>query len=178
MCGGAKRAEVSAGPPRFDDAREFDERTLRGVFGRFATGVTVVTVPTTNGAGHGMTANSFTSVSLHPPLVLVCVDRRTDSHPLLLSAGVFAVSVLDAEQAALSDRFARNPDHSLTGLDLRTAITGAPILASALAFLDCRVDAVHPGGDHDIIVGRVLAAELGSGDDPLIFFASRYRRLG
>jgi flavin reductase (DIM6/NTAB) family NADH-FMN oxidoreductase RutF len=162
---------MNAASPRFD------ARALRGVFGRFATGVTVVTVPTPDGAGHGMTANSFTSVSLDPPLVLICVDRGTDTHGLLLAAGVFAVSVLPADRADLSDRFARSPDHSLSGLDVRRAATGAPVLADSLAHLDCRVEAVHPGGDHDIVVGRVLAAEVGPRDDPLIFFASGYRRL-
>lgn len=155
----------------------FDDRKLRNVFGRFATGVTVVTVPTPDGAGHGMTANSFTSVSLRPPLVLVCVDRSTDTHSLLLAAGVFGVSILPADRADLSDRFARNPDHSLTGLDLRAVATGAPILVESLAFLDCRIQTVHPGGDHDIVVGEVAAADLASEDDPLIFFSSRYRRL-
>jgi flavin reductase (DIM6/NTAB) family NADH-FMN oxidoreductase RutF len=155
-----------------------DSLTFRTLLGRFATGVTVVTT-NVDGVLHGMTANALSSVSLAPPLLLVCVDRDTHCHPQLRAAGYFGVSVLASDQQALSNLFARKQEPergSLRGAAHRLAEHGVPLLDGALATMVCRLVATHPGGDHDIFVGEVLAGQLDD-RDPLLFFAGAYRRL-
>ena len=150
---------------------------LRRVLGRFATGVTVVTTGSVDDP-HGMTVNSFTSVSLDPPLVLICVDHRRASHERIRRAGRFAVSVLSAEQQPLSEYFARQRAALADGaLKLFAGRTGLPLIEGALAHLECRVVATFPGGDHSIFVGEVEHAAVGEGGSPLIFFEGRYHRL-
>jgi flavin reductase (DIM6/NTAB) family NADH-FMN oxidoreductase RutF len=152
---------------------------LRRVMGRFATGVTVVT--TLDGdQPHGMTANAVASVSLRPPLVLVCVDRAADSHDIIDRAGLFALNVLSRDQQPLSDRFAVKEGesaHGLEGVPHHAGATGAPILDGAIAFLECRVAERYPGGDHTIFLGEVVAADPLSDDGPLIFYQGRYLAL-
>ncbi len=149
------------------------------MLGRFATGVTVVTTKHAQGL-HGMTANAFSSVSLNPPLVLVCVDHRARMHTYLPQAGVFAVNILSESQADLSDRFAgRGPQPAdlFEGIRYRTGFTGCPIFEDAIAYLDCVLEASYEGGDHTIFLGRVEEAGLLKDEPPLLFFASRYRRI-
>lgn len=151
---------------------------LRTVLGRFATGVAVVTAG--REIPQGMTANSFTSVSLDPPLVLVCVARTAALHATVLAEGGFAVSVLAADQAHLARHFAdhRRPRQ---GREFDTVdtfpghSTGAPLIAGALAWLECSLTAVHDGGDHSILLGRVLGLSLGTADEPLLYFAGAFR---
>lgn len=128
---------------------------------------------------HGMTANAFTSVSLEPPLVLVCIDRRRESHRLILEYGYFGISVLAESQGPVSDYFAgRRPPGSLPAESLfRAGPAGAPVVPGALAYLECSLEAVYPGGDHSIFVGRVQHGQEGSGDRPLVFFEGGYRTL-
>ena len=153
----------------------FDARILRNALGQFATGVTVVTAHD-GGEVHGMTANSFTSVSLDPPLVLVCVDRRNRTHELLPRAGRFAVNVLSEEQEAVSRHFAgKRVDPPPFRLDL-SAAAKSPILAGVLAWFDCALWQTYDGGDHSIFVGRVEAFEA-RGGRPLLFFQGAYGRL-
>ncbi len=153
---------------------------FRRVMGRFATGVTVVTTRLGNEV-HGMTANAVTSVSLEPPLVLVCVDKTADTHDILARAGVFALNILSRGQASVSEHFARKETegaHRLDGFAHRPAMTGAPILDGCLAYLDCRVTAQHPGGDHTVFVGEVVEAGQLADGAPLIFYRGRYTQLG
>lgn len=137
-----------------------DALAFRQVMGTFPTGVTVVAALDGAGAPVGLTVNAFTSVSLEPPLVLVCIDRGASSHDVLLEAGSFTVSILAAEQEPLAKRFAVDPSaERFDGVAWRPGPTGAPVLEGAAGWLACTVDAVHPGGDHTILVGRVQGGE-------------------
>ncbi|MGW0871074.1 flavin reductase family protein [Streptomyces sp. NPDC002740] len=151
---------------------------LRGVLGRFATGVTVLTAG--REAPRGMTANSFTSVALDPPLVLVCVARTARLHEAVLQERRFAVSVLGAGQVRLARHFAdrRRPraGREFDAVDtFRGRFTGAPLLCGALAWLECAVAAVHDGGDHSVVLGSVLDAAHGAQDEPLLYFGGGFR---
>ena len=155
----------------------FDTTLQRRIMGRFAGGVTVVT--TRYGDGNqiwGMTANSFTSLSLDPPLVLVAVDRRNSMCEYMQRGQCFAVNMLTTEQEAISRQFATRGPKDFSGLALTAAETGAPILADALAYLDCRVTQTVPGGDHDIFIGEIVAGGINEGQ-PLLFYNGRYTRL-
>ncbi len=152
---------------------------LRRVMGRFATGVTIVTSRLGEEL-HGMTANAVTSVSLDPPLLLVCVDRSADSHDIIERSGIFAVSILARGQEALSDHFAiKEGDvaHRLDDVPHHTRSTGAPIIDGSLAYLDCRVVERYAGGDHTIYLGEVVDAGTLNDGEPLIFYQGRYTEL-
>ncbi|MFG3441302.1 flavin reductase family protein [Nonomuraea sp. NPDC047897] len=151
-------------------------RALREAFGQFATGVAVVTTVTPSGERAGVTVNSFSSVSLDPPLVLWCLSDRAPSAPVFLRAGQFAVNVLAAGQAELSRRFATPAPDKFAGVDVLATPAGLPVLAGALATFACRTVTVHDGGDHHIFVGRVEHYER-SGGEPLVFHSGRYREL-
>ncbi len=155
-----------------------DFRELRSALGSFATGVTVVTSCTSDGELLGMTANSFSSVSLDPPLVLFSMDRSALSLSAYQDAGCFAVNVLSAEQEDLSNRFAKTLGDKWTGLDYETWETGSPVLPDTLASFDCRTWQTYDGGDHVIFVGEVLRMALHSEHDPLLFHRGRYARVG
>ena len=156
-----------------------DPLQFRQALGYFATGVTVVTVPYAEAPGgvHGMTANAFSSVSLDPPLVLICVDRRARTHELIARTGVFGVSILRADQVSVSRHFAGQDQAGLSnGLGYRWA-GEIPVLQECLAYLACRLWAAYDGGDHTIYVGQV--EELGvHGGEALAFWRSRYHRIG
>ena len=153
----------------------FDSQLQRKIMGQFATGVTVVTIK--NGdETWGMTANAVTSVSLDPPLVLVCVETGNQTHPRLSEAGCFVLNILAADQKELSDRFAFVGPKDCSGLEVAAAVTGAPVLPGTLGYVDCRVHQVMAAGDHDIFLGEILGGELSEGE-PLIFFAGGYRAL-
>jgi flavin reductase (DIM6/NTAB) family NADH-FMN oxidoreductase RutF len=153
-------------------------RQYRDAVGMFATGITVVTARA-GGFGHGMTANSFTSVSLDPLLVLVCVVRDAVMHKVLDDVGRFGVSVLGAGQEDLA-RYFSDPTRPMgmaqfLPLDWRPGpVTGAPLLDGALAWLECDVEAAHGGGDHTVFLGRVLGVELGEAGGPLLYFDGEY----
>jgi flavin reductase (DIM6/NTAB) family NADH-FMN oxidoreductase RutF len=129
---------------------------LKQVLSRWTTGVTIVTARAGDRI-HGMTVSAFSEVSLEPPLVLVCADKTSNTHPLIAEGGVFAVNVLASDQVELSKRFASKKDEHrrFVGLELESGRTGAPLLAGTLAALDCTVVAAHDVGDHVIYVGRV-----------------------
>ena len=152
---------------------------LRRACGQFATGVTVVTVRDGDGF-RGMTANSFTSVSLDPPLVLVSIDRRNRTHQLLTEGEPFVVNVLSQAQQDWSDRFAgRHGDFQNRFDDIPHTLSpdGVPVIAEAPASFTCRVVAIHPAGDHSLFIGQVEAIEHASGESPLLFFGGTYREL-
>lgn len=137
-----------------------DSITFRSALAQWPSGVGVVTT-VIDGQRHGMTASSFSSVSLNPPLVSVCLGVHLPSHALVERAGVFAISFLGRGQAGIGQRFAgMRPEVTdrFAGLDWAHAETGCPVLANATAWLDCRVVHAYPGGDHTIFVGEVLAA--------------------
>jgi len=157
-----------------------ESRALRGVLGRFATGITVLTVG--GATPHGMTANAFTSVSLHPPLVLVCVGREAIMHDTILTAGTFAVSVLHGGQEAVARYFSdRRRPRGAAQFDavgwVPGPITGAPLLVGGLAWVECALEDSHRGGDHSIFVGRVLGTARSDDLDALLFFGGGYHRL-
>jgi flavin reductase (DIM6/NTAB) family NADH-FMN oxidoreductase RutF len=150
---------------------------FRAALGRFASGVTVITVQIAEDEVHGMTANAFCSVSLHPPLVLVCVDHLAETYLHLSERGQFGVSVLKEDQEALSEFFAdpeRNPDAAYRlGIAYRSMKSGTPVLDTALANLDCSVVGSHAAGDHTIFVAEVQEVTLDEGV-PLLYFRGRY----
>ena len=152
-----------------------DEKLQRQVMGRFATGVTVVTTRTGDEMC-GMTANAVMSLSLDPPLIVVSVEKTAHMHGALLESRCFAVNVLKQEQESLSRRFARKGPKDFSDLSCTVEETGSPILDDALAFADCKVVEVLPGGDHDMFVGELLAAD-SRGGQPLIFYGGSYARL-
>lgn len=134
----------------------------------------------TDGLPHGMTANAVASVSLDPQLVLVCVERDATMAQRVRESGCFGLNFLSADQADLSAWFAdpSRPDASqFSEVAFRVEVSGAPILDDTLGWLDCRVEAIHHAGDHDIVVGEVLALGAGPAEEPLIYFASDYHRL-
>jgi flavin reductase (DIM6/NTAB) family NADH-FMN oxidoreductase RutF len=153
---------------------------FRRALGQFATGVTVITVESAPAQVHGMTANSFTSVSLVPPLVSVCVDERAHLLPMIKSRRVFGVNVLKQDQQALSEFFARpepsHPELPLVQVAFDWDAHGVPLLRDVLCQVSCRLDALHVAGDHTIVVGEVLSATLFPGE-PLIFFRGDYTGL-
>jgi flavin reductase (DIM6/NTAB) family NADH-FMN oxidoreductase RutF len=151
-------------------------REFRDVLGQFAAGVTVVTTRDAAGRPLGLTVTAFSSVSLDPPLVLVCVDNRSEANAGFRESGVFGVSVLSQDQEALSQRFAAGGPAKFNGLALSTGQTGVLLVPGALAHVECEVVAAHPGGDHTIYVGRVVALAAWPGL-PLVHQGSTYRRL-
>lgn len=153
----------------------FDSRAFRTALGQFATGVTVVTM-WRDGALHGMTANAFSSVSLDPPLVLVCVDKKGSTHSVIGTGGRFAVNILSEEQEHLSRYFAGDKDPAVTVGLSKEVEAKSPILEGAIAWLDCELWQSYDGGDHTIFVARVDALRL-HGGRPLLFFGGRYARL-
>lgn len=155
-----------------------DRQEFRRVLGNFATGVTVVTTR----AGtepQGLTVNAFSSLSLDPPLVLVCIDKEAVSHPAISRSGVFAVNILAEDQEAISRRFADKAweGRRFEGLRHTTAATGAPVLEGVLGYIDCTVAQAHEGGDHTIFVGRVEELKLLREAPPLLFFRGKYLQL-
>ena len=158
-----------------------DERSrLRAMMARFATGVSVVA------ARHGpllagMTANAIASISVDPPLMMASISRRSETHVAIIGSHAFAVSVLAAEQQALAECFAA----PTTAQKLKRfcdaawheAETGSPILEGAIAYFDCRIAARHPGGDHTIFIGEIVAAGFREDAEPLLWYASGYHRM-
>lgn len=152
----------------------FDSMAFRKTVGQFATGVTVVSVATEHGV-HGMTANSFTSVSLEPPLVLVCVDKTRQTHGHIERAGRFGINILTKEQEPISNWYAGRRDQPVD-IPWRDDVAASPVLEGALAWLDCTLAHTYEGGDHTIFVGRVEACSA-TGGEPLLFFKGRYTAL-
>jgi 3-hydroxy-9,10-secoandrosta-1,3,5(10)-triene-9,17-dione monooxygenase reductase component len=149
---------------------------FRRACGRFATGVTVASVLDRGGAPHGLTVNSFSSVSLEPPLVLISLGHKVTVIDQFRHSKYFGINVLGDKQQHLSDRFARKGHDRFDGLDWHPGVTGVPLLAGVLAAIECAVYKIVPMGDHDIFVGEVMHITVRDGD-PLLYFASNYRHL-
>ncbi|MDZ5696632.1 flavin reductase family protein [Chelativorans sp. M5D2P16] len=157
----------------FDEAGP-DLKLFRNALGRFATGITVVTTRTPDGKREGMTANSFSAVSLDPPLVLWSVKNEAPSLPAFLTAGMFAVNVLSEEQAWLSHHFATPRAEKFDDVDSTDGHRGCPLIRDALARFECRLEQTVPAGDHQILIGRVLRASYDEAAAPLLFSGGRY----
>ena len=153
----------------------FDSRKQRKIMGQFATGVTVVT---TGGAAglHGLTANAVASLSLEPPLVLVAIDKQAHTLDYLKANRCFAINILRLDQEDISRRFATPGPKDFSDLKITTASTTAPILADCIAFVDCKVVDILPGGDHEIFIGEIVDGEH-HGGIPLLYHAGGYGRL-
>lgn len=181
MAGSLRRIERSAAAGRLDaPMTDQQQRRLRAMMGRFATGVTVVA------ARHGpllagMTANAIASISTDPPLMMASIGRRSETHAAINGSHSFAISVLSAAQREVAECFAQ----PTTAAKLRRfcdapwheAETGSPILDGAIAFFDCRLVERHAGGDHTIFIGEIVTAGYEEGAEPLIWYGSRYRQL-
>jgi flavin reductase (DIM6/NTAB) family NADH-FMN oxidoreductase RutF len=154
-----------------------EKNELRRVMGHFATGVTVITTLRASGELHGLTANAFTSVSLIPPLVLVCVDKKAESYPCFEESKVFTVNILASDQEALSRRFAVSGGEKFQGVAYRAGANSAPILEGSLAYIECRITQTIDGGDHTIYLGEVEQAETRE-VKALLFFRGGYREIG
>ena len=150
---------------------------FKRVMGSFAAGVTVVTAVGHDGKLWGLTATAFSSLSLEPPLCLVCIDKRAGSHHVIAESKKFAVNVLCADQQELSNRFASRNDDKYQGVDHHLGeLTGCPLLSGALATMECRLAAVLDGGDHSIFVGELCSVEVTEGS-PLVYWRGGYREL-
>lgn len=153
---------------------------FRKASGLWATGVSIVTTIDEAGKPFGLTMNAVTSLSLEPPQYVVNVDNKSDTLNAMLASRVFCINVLSSDQQELSNRFAKKGDDKFAAVAFTTGTTGAPQLDGCLMCIDCRVEAVHPGGDHQIVVGLVDSiVTKGAEKDqkPLLFFGGRYAGL-
>ena len=153
-----------------------DKDAFRRVLSNFAAGVTVVTTLDRDRQPHGLTATAFTSVSLDPPLVLVCIDKKAETYPHFGPAGVFAVNFLGADQRDVSQHFAKHGGDKFSGLAWRRGVLGAPILDGSVGHVECRIANGFDGGDHTIYVGEIEAADATDGA-PLLYFRHAYHRV-
>lgn len=149
---------------------------FRSALSRFASGVTVVTTMDHSGRFHGITVSAFCSVSLEPPLVLVCIEKTTSSHTALVETGRFTVNILSAEEARLSEHFASLIEDKLDGIAHETGENGIPYLSNSLVTMECRLFKSLEGGDHSIFLGEVENTIIRDGD-PLVYFRGGYRAI-
>lgn len=152
-----------------------DEAHFKLAMSHFASGVTIVTTEH-EGRDYGLTVASFASLSLHPPLVLVCVGKHAKSHDAIVASQKFGVSILAADQAELSGRFASRVDDKFSGVEIRRGPLGVPLISGALTMLECRLHQQFVGGDHSIFVGEVVDVQTREGI-PLVYFRSAYREI-
>ncbi len=150
---------------------------FRNALSRFASGVTVVTTKDAEGNKHGITVSAFSSVSLEPPLVLICIENSAGSVYAFRESEMFVVNVLNRDQIELSERFASQLTDKFTGVDFDINIDGIPVISNCLANISCRVRNIYEGGDHTIFIGEVETADINEGD-PIIYFRSDYHRIG
>jgi flavin reductase (DIM6/NTAB) family NADH-FMN oxidoreductase RutF len=153
-----------------------DPDGFRAVLGRFASGVTVVTAVDGTGRDHGITVSAFCSLSLQPPLILVCIDHTSSMYEVLQTAKYFAVNMLAASQEALSRRFSGKDPNRFDGIGYSRGSTGVALLDDTLAALECRVHSRHEEGDHTIFIGLVEAAQARS-ERPLLYYRGGYAQL-
>jgi len=153
-----------------------DKSELRRIMGHFATGVTVITTRDESGRPFGLTANAVTSVSLTPPLILVCVDKTADTYPYFDRSKVFAVNILSDAQEGVSRRFATTGIEKFEGIGYHRTETGCAVLDDAVGHMDCRIVDSYDAGDHTIYMGEVLSADAND-VPPLLFYRGGYRKL-
>jgi len=153
-----------------------DQHAFRAVLGRFSSGVTVVTVVDANGTDRGMTVSAFCSVSLEPPLVLMCIDHSASLYEQISAATSFTVNILSEGQEALARRFAGPHPDRFEGIGFSRGGNGIAILGDVLGYLQCTVTARHVAGDHDIVIGEVEEAMSEEGR-PLLYYRGGYAQL-
>jgi len=161
---------------RYSDAVAIDKSELRRVMGHFATGVTIITTRDEEGHPFGLTANAVCSVSLVPPLILICVDKVADTYPYFDRSKVFTVNILADAQEGISRRFATSGIEKFEGIGYHKSETGCAVLDDAVGHMDCRIVQAHDAGDHSIYVGEVLGADAND-VPPLLFYRGGYRKL-
>lgn len=153
-----------------------DDAQFKLAMSHFASGVTVVTTEH-DGRQYGMTVASFASLSLHPPLVLVCIEKSTKTHDAIVAAQRFGVSILEAGQGDISNRFASRAEDKFSGVEVERGELAVPLIGGALTTLECRVHDQLAGGDHSIFIGEVVDSRSREGK-PLVYFRSGYREIG
>lgn len=151
-----------------------DPKQFRNALGRFATGITVITTCTSSGKCEGMTANSFSAVSLDPPLILWSIRNEAPSLASFVDAGAFAINILTQEQAGLSHHFASPKEDKFTGIEVITGYRNCPLIPGALARFECELEKTIPAGDHQIMLGRVIRADYDDKAQPLLFSTGKY----
>lgn len=149
---------------------------FRGALSRFASGITIVTTKDKENRLHGITVSAFSSLSLEPPLILICVEKTTGSHFALERSEAFVVNILDSRQIGLSERFASLLPHKFDDVEFTLGIDEIPVLSGCVATLECRLANSCDGGDHTIFIGEVEKANIGDGD-PLVYYRNGYRGL-
>lgn len=149
---------------------------FRAALSRFASGIAVVTSRSTAGDFHGITVSAFCSVSLNPPLILVCIEKTTGSHLAINGSGVFVANILAAGQDEMSERFSVPAADKFDGVSFRIGLGGVPVLNDALVALECRLESSFDGGDHTIFVAAVENVSIRDGG-PLVYFHGEYRDL-
>lgn len=152
-----------------------DDARFKLAMSHFASGITVVTTEH-EGARYGMTVASFASLSLHPPLVLICIEKSVKTHDAIAAAQKFGVSILAEDQSEISNRFASRSEDKFAGTDVHIGSTGVPLIGGAICTIECRLHAALPGGDHTIYVGEVVEAEMNDAE-PLVYYRSGYREI-
>lgn len=152
-----------------------DDAQFKLAMSHFASGVTVVTTEH-EGRPYGMTVAAFSSLSLHPPLVLICIEKSVKTHDAIAAAGKFGVNILASTQADLSNRFASRVEDKFAGIAVSRGELGVPLLDGAITALECRLSSQLPGGDHTIFVGEVEGIRVAEGA-PLVYFRSGYREI-
>ena len=158
------------------EVRSVTADEFRRACGRFATGVAVATVLDAQSAPHGLTVSSFTSVSLDPPLILICLGHAVTCIDAFRTASHFGINILSADQRTLSDRFARKGHDRFDGTPWQAGVTGVPLIGGALAQIECAVHQRVVSGDHDIFIGRMVRTKVIDGD-PLLYYAGQYREI-
>lgn len=154
-----------------------EQRSFRDALGQFATGVTIITAAPEGYMPFGVTANSFASVSLDPPLVLWSLQKSSDTFSAFEKSSHFAVNILNELQQDLSNQYAKKGSHDLADNDFTEGQTGLPLINNAIVSFECEIDACHDGGDHIIMVGKVVAMSDVEAQPPLLFHAGKYRAL-
>jgi len=153
-----------------------EKAEFRAALGHFAAAVTVVTNKADDGQVAGITVTAFSSLSLDPPLVLICIDKRAKIHDRLVPGGNFAVNILADTQELLSRRFASSQGDQFHEVGYSEGLTGAPLLHDVVTAIECRIVELQPGGDHTIVIGEVMGTKIGSGK-PLLYFRGGYAAL-
>lgn len=151
-----------------------DAATFRSALGRFVTGVTVMTARAADGRLAGMTASSFNTLSLDPPLILWSIALKSPSLEVFRAAGRFAVNILAQDQQALARQFSRAAPNKFAGVEIHDGLCGVPLVAGAVAHLQCELAARYPGGDHEILIGRVVRARAENALAPLVYCRGRF----
>lgn len=149
---------------------------FRASLGRFASGVTVVTTKAGDGHLHGLTVSAFCSVSLNPPLILVCIEKKTGSYHAFQESNAFVVNVLSESQIDVSNHFASHLEDKFTGMEYAEGIEGIPVLKNCIVNLECRLAYSYDGGDHTIFVGHIEKTHVSDGE-PLVYFHGNYREI-